>query len=347
VSALFTERKIEDGGHNLVVGPDFQWRKGNTDAVTGQLLYSDSHTPNRPDLAAEWDGRTLNDHAARLDWSHTTRTFDLYLLGMDVGTDFRADNGFIPQVGYQEVVFETGYTWRPTDAFVNRLRLFTVDWLDAEYDGDPLNRRVSVGMGLNAKLNSFFRVELNSDDIRVGDELLHRFRPHVRLETSPGRVVNFLFVDSYFGDEIDFDNAREGTGVTLAGGLSLRPTEHLELRTDLSGRWLDVDDPVLGAGRLFTAQVERLRTTYSFNARSFVRLIGQYQQTKREQSLYTFPVNAKVAFFDFSGLLAYKLNWQTVAFLGYGDRNEYLTVTDQLEPLNRNLFLKLSYAWQK
>ncbi len=347
VSALFTERKIDGGGHNLVVGPDFQWRPKQTDALTGQLLWSDSHTPNRPDLAAEWDGRNLSDHAARLDWYHQTRTLDWFLLGMDVGSDFRADNGFIPQVGYQEALLDGGYTFRNPDGFVNRLRLFTVDWLDAEHDGDPLNRRVSAGLGANAKLNSFFRLELNNDDIRVGDELLHRFRPRTRLEMSPGRVVNFLFADAYFGDEIDFDNAREGTGVSLTGGLSLRPTEHLELRFDGSRRWLDVDDPTLGAGRLFTAQVERLRTTYSFTALSFVRLIGQYVQTERDPSLYTFAVSEKTAAFDFSALFAYKLNWQTVFFAGYGDRNEYLTTSDELEPASRQFFMKASYAWQR
>ena len=45
-------------------------------------------------------------------------------------------------------------------------------------------------------------------------------------------------------------------------------------------------------------------------------------------------------------LLAYKLNWQTVVFLGYGDDRE-LSEQDSLERSGRQFFVKLSYALQR
>ena len=45
-------------------------------------------------------------------------------------------------------------------------------------------------------------------------------------------------------------------------------------------------------------------------------------------------------------LFAYKLNWQTVLFLGYGDEREP-NERDQLEPISRSLFVKVSYAFQR
>ncbi len=45
-------------------------------------------------------------------------------------------------------------------------------------------------------------------------------------------------------------------------------------------------------------------------------------------------------------LLAYKLNWQTVVFLGYGDSRE-LSEQDTLERQDRQFFVKLSYALQR
>ncbi|HEX7786441.1 MAG TPA: hypothetical protein VF653_09495, partial [Methylomirabilota bacterium] len=114
-----------------------------------------------------------------------------------------------------------------------------------------------------------------------------------------------------------------------------------------SGRWLHVDDATLGSGRLFLAQVERLRASYSFNSRSFIRLIGQYVQTTRDTSLYGFPVPAKDASFNVSALFAYKLNWQTVFYVGYGDDRTYATTTDRLERSGRQAFAKVSYAFQK
>jgi hypothetical protein len=209
-----------------------------------------------------------------------------------------------------------------------------------------LQRRISVGSGADGRWNSFTRVELNQDDILVGNEVLSRFRPRFYTQLSPNRFINLIVLDAYFGDEIDFDNAREGKGLTLATTLTLRPGAHLEFRNDASGRWLNVDAANGQSAELFHAGVERLRATYSFSSRSFVRLIGQYELTVRDTSLYTFPVSPKEAKFGGSALFAYKLNWQTVLYAGYGDNREFLERTDKLEPSARQLFAKISYAWQ-
>src|SRR5215203_4315134 len=204
-----------------------------------------------------------------------------------------------------------------------------------------LTRRVSVGSGADGKLNSFIRVELNHDDFLVGTEELSRFRPRIQMTAVPSRLFNNILIDTYFGDEVDFDNVREGTGTTIVTSLTVRPSRHLELRNDASRRALDVDDPTLGSGRLFTAWVERLRGTWAFNARSFVRLIGQYVETTRDPTLYTFEIPGKTAGFGASGLFAYKLNWQTVAYLGYGDQRAFEETSDGMEKATRQVFAKI------
>lgn len=347
VGLLATDREIHGGGSNRVIGPDFQWRPGQSDNITGQLLWSESHTPNRTDLTEQWDGRKINDGAGLLYWSHSTRKEDVFAQVQSFGKDFRADDGFIPQVGYSEAYLEAGYTLRPKKAFLSRIRLFSANYIDVRPGGDVLSQRLSFGSGMDGRWNSFFRYELNADAIRVGDQLLHRFRPRLQAQAIPGRVVNSLAIDTFFGQEIDFANGREGTGATIAGSFVLRPDEHLELRGNISRRWLNIDEPNGMKGRLFTAQVERLRTTLSFSARSFLRLIGQYTETKRNPDLFTFEVGPKTASFSGSALFAYKLNWQTVLFAGYGDERAFDSDTDKLEASSRQLFTKVSYAWQK
>jgi hypothetical protein len=350
LSLLGNARVIEDGdggGYNAVLGPDFEWRPRTTDTFTGQALWSSTETPNRTDLTSEWDGRKLEDHALLLRGSHNTATVDLFLQGQDLGPDFRADQGFIPQVGYREGYFEGGYTVRPEKAFFNRIRTFTVNWYDEDDSGSPLNRRYSVGMGADGRWGSFTRIELNQDEIRVGNDMLSRFRPYLTVQASPSALLNAVSIEAYLGQEIDFDNAREGTGQTLIGSFTLRPNDHLELRGNASGRWLHVDDPNQGEGRLFLAQVERLRAAWSFSSRSFVRLIGQYEQTTRDTSLYTYTEVPRESRLGFSALFAYKLNWQTVFYVGYGDGREFDAVSDQLQPSARQGFVKVSYAIQR
>lgn len=148
------------------------------------------------------------------------------------------------------------------------------------------------------------------------------------------------------GDEIDFSNAREGSGTSFGASATVRPNDHIELRASANSRWLNVEDPTLGSGRLFLAQVQRLRASYSFSSRSFIRLIGQYVQTSRRADLYTFPVEEKSAALNFSALFAYKLNWQTVLYAGYGDDQAYSGASAQLEQSGRQAFAKVSYALQ-
>jgi hypothetical protein len=347
VSVLATTREVEGGGYNRVAGPDFQWRPRPTDTFTGQALWSRSVTPDRPDLAAEWDARSLADRALMLNYQHADAHYDFVAQGLDAGREFRADNGFMPQVGYRELYVETGTTIRPKDRFLSRVRLFTANFVDVAQDGGVLAQRVSVGAGMDGKLNSFLRVELNQDAFRVGGELLRRFQPRVQVQASPGRVVNSLTLDSNFGQEVDFDNGREGTGVTLAATATLRPTANLELAGQSSGRWLNVEAGRGHQGRLFRAAVQRLRATYMFNSRSFVRLIGQDVVVRRDPSLYLFTVGDKSEDFSLSGLFAYKLNWQTVLYAGYGDDRAFDGYTSKLAPASRQAFAKISYALQK
>ena len=346
LSALAVDRELEGGGSNRVFGPDFQWRRGDTDTLTGQLLLSRSQTPARPDLADEWDGRSLSGHAAQLWWQHSTRHVDWFTQYTDVGDEFRADSGFVPQVGYRQVFGETGFTHRP-QGIVRRQRIFA--WFDRQTDrgGDLLQQFFTVGTGMDARLNSFLQFRYNYDRFRAGAQVLPRHSGYAILQFSPSRLINQVNFEARFGQEIDFDNERRGNGLSVIFSATVRPTDHLSVSFNNSRRFLDVDDPVLGSGRLFTARVDRVRATYTFTARSFLRLIGQWVETTRDPALYTSEVDRRSSGFGGSALFAYKLNWQTVLFLGFGDNRALAEDTDSLEPTDRSLFLKLSYAFQR
>jgi hypothetical protein len=119
----------------------------------------------------------------------------------------------------------------------------------------------------------------------------------------------------------------------------------LEAAINEDVRWLDV--PAAGHhARLFTAQVDRLRLTYSFTPGIFARAIAQYEETTRNIALYLQPVAAKDATLTGSILLAFKLNWQSVAFLGLSEERTWVEATRTLAPSNRQGFVKFSYAFQ-
>lgn len=345
LSALMVDREIEGGGFNRVFGPDFRFQHGISDTVTGQALWSQSRTPQRPDLAEEWDGRHLDDHAVQLWWQHSTKHVDWFTQVQDIGEDFRADSGFVPQVGYRQLFADAGYTRRP-QGFMRRQRFFATIDRQTDRDGGLLQQLFDVGTGMDAAWNSFLQFRYHYDRILAGATVFPRSSGNVILQTSPSQFFNNVYFETRFGQEIDFANERRGTGATFNLNASLRPTDHVTLNFNNSLRYLNVDDGTGAKARLFTARVNRVRATYTFGAKSFVRAIAQLIDTKRDPDLYEASVSARTRNFSGSLLLAYKLNWQTVLFVGYGDEREP-NEHDDLQPIARSLFMKVSYAFQR
>ncbi len=346
VSLLYTGREIDGGGSNHVFGPDFEWRPTEQDRITGQFLWSTSDTPNRPDLATEWDGRSLSGHAADAWWSRDTGVWDSFVELKDISDEFRADNGFIPQVGVSAGYAEGGRTWRPAEGPVRRMRLSAAYKYKEDQQGNLIERFVIPAFGMDALWNSFVRVELAQEDIRAVDHVFrrHQFRPVVELR--PGRVFSFFHVDGAFGDEIDFANDRLGTGTTVNVQGEFLIGQHLRLSPLYRRRAIDVDAAPGLSGRLVTADIERLRAVWNFNSRAWIRLIGQRVETTRRPELWTFDVLAHEEDFSGSAVFAYKLNWQTVIYLGYGDART-LDEQDELKPAERQVFFKMSYAFRR
>lgn len=342
---LVTDREVRGGGFNRVLGPDFQWRPTGGDSITGQFLYAFTETPSRPELTAEWDGRELQGGALHLRWQHFTRGIEWSALYRDISEDFRADNGFLPQVGVREGEGFAGYNFYPS-GLLRRVR--PQFFAEYTYDraGDLVSRFIAPGVFFLGTRNLTGELSLNFDAIRVGRDPLERTNLFFFLQIDPSRRLSRISVNGNVGEEIDFANGRVGDGVRLSTTLTIKPTDHLALEVIGNRSWLDVDDSASGReGRLFTASVARLKATYNFTARALLRLIGQYVETERDPGLYRAAVSEKSGGFDGSALFAYKLNWQTVLFLGYQD-NRVLLPDDALARSGRQLFLKISYAFQ-
>jgi hypothetical protein len=347
VGVLATAREAKSGdSHNRVLGPDFQWRPSGSDVFTGQFLYSGSRTPNRPDLADEWTGQSLSGHGANLNWNHNTTHLDLYGVYRDFGDGFRADTGFVPQVGYREETGGGGWTFRPT-GFVTRLRTFLN--LDRVTDraGALVSRQAEPGFGMDTRWNGFLQFRFIDEDIRAGQRPIRRKRFGSIAQFSPSRRITFLSIDATTGQEIDFANSRPGTGSTINLAATFNPTNHLNLDLRQNQRWVNVDGPASPRQQLFVARISRLRGTYTFTSRLFARGVAQYVATTRDVSLFTDATTTpREGTLSAQALLAYKLNWQSVMFVGYGD-DRARTEQNELVQSGRQVFVKFSYAFQR
>ncbi len=333
VGAVLTSREISDGGHNRVIGPDFQWRPNNSDTLTAQFLLSDTQNPNRPDLHRTFTGDSETSHALSLAWSHQKRGYDWFVRGRDVGDEFRADLGFVTQSGYRDVQAGGGLRyypegmirfWRPSVSVVRQV----------DSDNNTLFESVTAGVeGVGVKNTNFFFGVNPRERVLFDGEMFEQSYVEYFLQFDPFRRIPRVTLSGRFGESIDFGSRQVGDVNSISLGTTVRPHDRLDLRIDASRETLDID-----GSRLYTALIERLRVQYSFSAKSLLRVIGSYITNESG--------SGKGGSFSGSVLYSYKLNWQTVLFVGYGD-NRALASGNDLEPTGRSMFFKVSYAYQR
>jgi len=95
-----------------------------------------------------------------------------------------------------------------------------------------------------------------------------------------------------------------------------------------------------------------------FTPRMFLRTVVQNQRTSANPLIYGVDLPLRSGNVSSQILFAYKVNWQSVLYLGYGDIRDVNEEVDNTNPAdriyrrkfllsNRQLFFKLSYALQR
>ena len=339
VGGLFTERE-GDGYSSRLAGVDTVYRFSAADRVTAHYL--DSRT-EYPDAFAEQLGQprgAFDGQAWRLAYVHNSRNWRWYGRKDEVDSTFRADLGFMPRVGYSVDILGLEHTWwGKSEDWWTRITAGS-DW-DATKEKDGgllLEEELEYWLEFYGPLQSSLRYDGgNRKQYWDGVEYHEQFHS---LEASVTPNGSFSFgLYALVSDAIDFDNSRPADEIEIAPSVSVNLGDHLQLFLNHDFQRLDVE-----GGRLYDANLSQLRAIYQLNIRTFVRAIFQYTDIQRDPDLYTFAVNEQDKDLFTQLLFSYKLNPQTVLFLGYSD----IALGDQSVALtrqNRTLFFKVGYAW--
>lgn len=340
VGVLFTDREGQDY-FNRVLGADGLFRFTKADTFRFQVLGSQTSYPDA--LAAEFDQPegSFTSHAIRGSFVHAKRTWDVYATYQDLGKDFRADLGFVPQVDFRQGVLglEFQHTGKP-GAWLTRHGYGTDVDQTNEQDGTLLEREWEAWFYAGGPMQSFINLDGGARTKTFEEVEFDQWFLNTYFEISPSGSY-FFYVDSTIGDAIDFSNVEPGTQVRIAPGLRFQFGRSLRFNFDHTYQRFDREE-----GRLFLANLSQMRVVYQFNIRTFVRAILQYTNIDRDPTLYEDSVDAQTRELGTQLLFSYKLNPQTVVFLGYSDN--YFGEGPQgidLTQTDRTLFLKVGYAW--
>ena len=246
---------------------------------------------------------------------------------------FRADLGFMGQVGYAKSVAGGSYTLYRDGKSVNRINL-SGDWdITHRFDGQLLEREIEFQLAFQGPKQSQFGI-VPQQRVRYWRDAI--FDEHSIVLHGNFRPFADLQLGAYMLSGRQLDLLAERTGRrTMVGAWG-----NVNLGRGFNAEWeLDRQRLRRGGDTAFDATVADLRMGWQLDPRQRVRLTLQGSQLQRLDDLVDRNYAAQVVY-------SYKVNPRTALYAGasYGafmdeDKQELFGST-------RSVFVKLSYGWQ-
>jgi len=341
IGTLITNRSGEDYD-NTVASIDGRYQFDQENSLSYQLAYSDTENPQQvvSDFKVE---RLQSDLSYSMEYQHRTRDYSLRASYTDFGKDFRADLGFVGKNNFKQLVLGGRYTWYGEEGSDwTRWGIFG-DW-DKTYDQDGLMLEEEIE--LHANIQGPMQFETNFGLVHTKKywqgEYYNLTTPMFFVAFDP--VANLtLRAFGQLGDQIDYANNRQGERINLELRANLKIGKHASTELRYNHRELDVT-----GGQLFSADQVDLRFNYQFNLNSAIRLVVQHTDIDRNLALYNEPdsYDNQSKYLATQLLYSYKLNPQSLFYLGYSDNGYQDDELTDIEQNSRQLFMKISYAWQ-
>lgn len=339
LGGLITDREGDDY-YNRVVSADADIRFTDKDQLRVQLLGSSSLYPDQVAEEFEQPRGSFSDWAGDVMYHHNTRTLDIWGSYRSVGRDFRADLGFLPRVDYRRGVVGSDYTWNPRNGTTWYSRMVLEGWVEhmVDQEGRLLIQNQNLGFTWEGPLQMHAYAQLSN--IREGYEGMEYDLQEVRFHNClKPNGDSYVFLNLRFGDRIDYTNEQLGYRRRVEPGIQYNLGRHLRL--DLRHTW---EEMTVGSEHLYTANLTQATLAYQFTTRVFVRAILQYQDYLYNVTQYTDDRDPEERDLFSQLLFSYKINPQTVFFLGYSDSSDG-NQDYGLTRSERSFFAKVGYAW--
>ncbi len=335
---ILTDRE-GDIYYNRLAGIDSDLRITQKDRVRLQIIGSLTEYPGWISEEFDQPDEGLGGTGGFLLYNHITRNYAIFGFFRETTPDFRADLGFITKTGVRHYQFGGEYLWqRDPGHWFTRINIGSELYSEEDHRDNILNRNIGIWFNYSGPAQSFVNIGV-SDGISSYERKEYDItQSWFGVSLRPLNMLELGF-NGNLGDQIDYANNREGTRIQINPWFDFRPGRHL--RTNLSHNFEKLK---VSGGRLYNANISRISAIYQFSRRTFLRTIVQYAFNDYNTSLYLDDIDPKSKRMQRQVLFSYKVNPQTMLYLGYsdnftGDHEIKLTQT------NRTFFMKIGYAW--
>ena len=344
--------RSSDGYLNRVLAVDALLRPHATTSVSAQAMLS---ATRYPDSVASRMGQPTGDFTGSLVGARArfqTRDANAELRLWKYTHGLRADLGFIPQVGVFDIDLDGDRVWWGNgDRWLTRLAVGT-GYYATKHDTTPayVNAWRFVRVAYEGPSGLTYRAYARMRTETFRGVRYDFWTPWMNLQVQPTKSLS-ASVDATFGGEIDYGAGRLARTVRLSPMATLRLTRNAEVRLRQSNLTLRTsEEPLL------RATVSELRAAYHPTSRTFARALVQYRTTRRTSASLPLTPPSRARSLASQLLLSYRVDAQTAALVGYGDTREAPDgspastdddeLSDELRPMLRSFFVKLSYAWR-
>jgi hypothetical protein len=339
VGVLYAGRDGDDYA-NQVYGVDGGLRLSNADTIRFQALGSSTDYPQEIAEPLDQPDHRFDGEAWIVDYSHATRDWMWRANYNSIADEFRADSGFMPQVGFDEAAGQLQRTfWGKKGGWYSRFVVNLNSSTKDDKDGELLEQDFNVFLTYEGPMQSVVRLRLlPNNETFLGNEF-YNYRQDLLLAIRPsGHLGLELFLRA--GEVIDFTNVRQVDFVQIQPSFDFRIGRHIFGDFDHNRQ-----EFMVHGQRYLKAELTQGTLRYHLNVRTFVRAILQYRDVERDLALFRpgIRLNAQDENFFSQFLFSYKLNPQTVLLAGYSDNylgNQEIDLTQK----DRTFFLKLGYA---
>ncbi len=344
IGGLLTDRSLEQGrGYNRVLGTDFEWQRTDSERVRGQLLLSSTTALPRADGSLGAGERRFG-HAAEIDWTRDTNKWGLLLSAEQMSDDFRADNGFIPQVGYLETAMVLTRKWGAMASW-NQVKTYLYAVRKVDTDGKLIADDIYPALFLAGPYDTQIDLRLKVDKHRRLERdgpVMNLHQLYGVLSTSPSAAFAQVFAEVELGDQIELESRQVGRGAKLTTYMHLRGSPRLELEPSYSINWINGRQGAGAGHRLYTEYAGQLSAIYHFGPQDVLRVLLQRTSLQRASDLYDTPVAASSTSRTDSVVYSHIVGLGTLVYAGITRQQGK---TPGFEPTrNQNeIFLKLAY----
>lgn len=346
IGMLATARFNDDGSRNVVVGADGTWTPSAVDQITAQLLSSQTHNPNRPDLLNAWIGQRLDGNAGTLAWTHNSNDWYADITYRSYSRDFRAWNGFVTQVDASSLIGIADLYFYPENGhWITRFGPRLIASHVERGAGARLGQSFSPGFVVRAAGDT--TVSLNwypqVDTLTLAGPRNYSII-NVDIESTPFPWMPHVTLTAFGGSRVDNVTGARGDGFNAQGAIPLR-FSRLEIKSTVGYQTFRSDDANGARRTLFSERNTQVTATWHFSSRLNLRITHQRGAFDAVPPFAGIEASIRERSSLSSLLLSYQTNWQTRYYVGASwsssDSESRISQTSE----RNQVFAKVSYAF--